>query len=365
MAGQRFFIISIDGGGIRGVMPSMLLQSLGQAVLDRADLLAGTSTGSIIALGLAADVPIEQITAVYRAPSACSQIFTPWAQRGQGADPAPGSWWQRLKEAVRREELHLLESGVFSVIEELLHPMYTNEGLRALLEGQGAHQRVDELRRFVMAPTFLLDGGTSGEPHWHAAAVHNLPDNAALGGYGELHVVEAIMASAAAPLAFPPFAHDGRLFVDGGVFANNPAMMALMGAIKGGLVGPRGGVPLEDVTLLSLGTGQASNGYPPASTDFPPPYGVLGWMWPRARSPDAPAMPLLQLQNDAASQIVDDQLRALLPEGCYRRVQFDLGVRPIAMNDCSRLPELEAMAQTCIASPEWQAVREWLAQRLG
>ena len=71
-------ILACDGGGIFGVITAKLLQSLDRSVLDNIDLFPGTSTGSIIALGLASGVSIDTIFELYSSEQACSQIFQPY-----------------------------------------------------------------------------------------------------------------------------------------------------------------------------------------------------------------------------------------------------------------------------------------------
>ncbi|MGC1952989.1 MAG: patatin-like phospholipase family protein [Gammaproteobacteria bacterium] len=62
MTETSYRILACDGGGIFGVITAKLLQSLDRSVLDNIDLFAGTSTGSIIALGLASGVSIDTIS---------------------------------------------------------------------------------------------------------------------------------------------------------------------------------------------------------------------------------------------------------------------------------------------------------------
>jgi patatin-like phospholipase/acyl hydrolase len=78
MANKRFIMLSCDGGGVRGLITAKLLQTLDPAFLQSVSLFAGTSTGSIIALGLAAGLPIDQIVEIYRSMSNCNAIFTPY-----------------------------------------------------------------------------------------------------------------------------------------------------------------------------------------------------------------------------------------------------------------------------------------------
>jgi patatin-like phospholipase/acyl hydrolase len=89
MTHTTYRILSCDGGGIRGVITAKLLQALDPSVIKNIDLFAGTSTGSIIALGLASGVPIDTIVELYSSQNACSKIFQPYlplAVRPEGAD---------------------------------------------------------------------------------------------------------------------------------------------------------------------------------------------------------------------------------------------------------------------------------------
>ena len=364
----KYFIISVDGGGIRGVIPAMLLRSIGQETISKASLFAGTSTGSLIAVGLAADVAIEFITDTYLDPRACHTIFTPYVgspeQRDAGAHL---SLRQKLAGLLVNEEQEMLESGIGSVFEELLFPQYTAAGLRQVIERCAPDTSLADLKHHVFVPTFVLDAITPAGPQWEATAFHNLPGTAGFGGNPEAPLVDAIMASAAAPLYFPPHPYAGKLFVDGGLMAQNPTMLALAAAIQAGLVGERG-VPLDEVSILSLGTGSNTSSYPPQGVDFPPPYGMLGWSWPEPRGPSTPAVPLTDAILDGVAQVTDYQVQALIGKDNYRRAQVKLGTTPIALNDCAMLHAtggLEDLANEYIATPYWQQTIQWVKERLG
>src|SRR5215213_1985690 len=79
MTMSNYFIVSCDGGGIRGLVTAMLLEDLEAkcpGFLSQVALFAGTSTGGIIALGLAAEIPIRKIRSIYESKAA--QIFEPF-----------------------------------------------------------------------------------------------------------------------------------------------------------------------------------------------------------------------------------------------------------------------------------------------
>jgi hypothetical protein len=333
---RKYFIIAVDGGGIRGVIPSMLLRSLGDATILNADLFAGTSTGSLIAVGLAAGVGIGKITDTYLDPRACRTIFTPYQRI------APG-------------------------VGELFFPRYTGEGLRQIIRECAPDTTLGALTRHVIAPTFLLDGGSSATPQWHATAFHNLPGPVGLGGYAEAPLVDAIMASAAAPTYFPPHRYAGRLFADGGIMAQNPAMVALAAATRAGLVGD-GGVPFDRVSILSLGTGRNESSFPPGGRRLLPPYGLLGWSWPRARGRTTPAMPLTDAVFDGVAELTHYQVESIIGRANYRRAQLELGPVAVPLNECGIVHApggLVERTEQYMAGTEWGDITRWVRERLG
>ena len=172
-------------------------------------------------------------------------------------------------------------------------------------------------------------------------------------GFPGTKVIDAIMASAAAPVYFP--AHDvpgtpgGNAFIDGGVFANNPSTAALA-ALIGSRVTEEQGIPLSRVHLLSVGTGFTAHSYPPPDARFP--YGVLGWLRPR-QDDGAPAFPLVSTVFDGTSQINDFSSRLLLGADNYIRVNPQLD-QTFSMDDCGAIPAMLAATERFMASDEWR-----------
>ena len=132
MTNTTYRILSCDGGGIRGVITAKLLQALDPSVIKNIDLFAGTSTGSIIALGLASGVPIDTIVQLYSSQKACSKIFQPYL---------PLAEQDRLGRAFAAGEQALIATSEAPAdlgdrLRELgpllLFPKYRSDGLREL-----------------------------------------------------------------------------------------------------------------------------------------------------------------------------------------------------------------------------------------
>jgi patatin-like phospholipase/acyl hydrolase len=214
----------MDGGGIRGIFTARLLVRLNQRVpgiLQRIDQFACTSTGGILALGLAAGLAPEKLVDLYRE---------------KGAIIFDDSWLDNLRD-----------------VGNIAGSQYDNRNLKRelanIFKQQGA-TILDDLPKRVLIPTFDLDDRQdprrkAGKPgSWKPKFFHNYPGD---DSDGKELVVDVAMRTSAAPTYFPTY---GR-FIDGGVVANNPSMAALAQAIND----KTGRQNLADVRLLSLGTG--------------------------------------------------------------------------------------------------------------
>lgn len=214
MRGYR--ILSLDGGGVRGVYTARLLERLEAAqpgFLASVDLFAGTSTGSILALALAAGREPGELVELYRQHAA--RIFD-------------DSW---------RDDL--LDLG------RLIGADYRLDGLLAVLTEAFADLTLRDLPRHALISSFDLDPGRDANPRaFQPAFFHNFPCESS---QCDERLVDVAARSCAAPTYFPSY----QGFVDGGVVANNPAMCALAQALDA----ETGGQQLDDLRLLSLGAG--------------------------------------------------------------------------------------------------------------
>jgi hypothetical protein len=193
---STFRILSIDGGGIRGILPAAFLSTIesetGRRVVDHFDLIAGTSTGGIIALALGLGISAEEIVGFY-------EKFGP--------------------------EVFSQHPGRFSKIRHLFRPRYDSDKLRGALETVFANSKIGESKTRLVIPA--TDAG-SGDVYIFKTA-HSVKFST---DYKKL-ASEAAMATAAAPTFFRQFlASDGVRLLDGGLWANNPTMVAVVEAMS-------------------------------------------------------------------------------------------------------------------------------------
>lgn len=284
-------ILSFDGGGIRGIVTLALLQRLEQQVpgfVARADLYAGTSTGGIIALGLAAGKTIQELLSLYV---------------DNGKAIFDDSWLRDL--------VHM---------GDVIGAKYDQKNLGNILDGLFAEKTLAQLNKRVLIPSFDLDciDPQAPEEHtWSPKFFHNFPGS---DSDGDLSVVDVALNTSAAPTYFP--SHDG--FIDGGVVANNPTMAAVAQTQDGrAQIDPRPAI--SDLRVLSVGTGTVLGFIKGKTNDW----GVAQW-----------AEPLVSLLLDASAGIADYQCSQLLRDN-YRRLApvFDPGVN-IKLDEWERAQDL-------------------------
>jgi len=232
MEKNTFNILSIDGGGIRGVFPAKFLASLehrlaeigngGTEIHQHFDLICGTSTGGIIAIALALGIPADKILGLYL--NHAEDIFgkkRPW-------------------------------------YKSLTYSKYSNTSLASILKdtfkdaSTGNDLRLNDCKTNICIPIYdLFEGKPSvlkNKYHPSFTRDYHIP------------AFQAALATAAAPTYFDPFSgsynkiqtestEDFSNKVDGGVFANNPALLGIIEAQKAF------GKNLNEIKVLSIGTG--------------------------------------------------------------------------------------------------------------
>ena len=213
---QFFNILSLSGGGARGIFQASFLEKLEndeQLKNIRFDLIVGTSTGSITAAALAIGRSAREVRNIFE--NNLDNIF-----------PHHG-WNLALKGATSKG------------------PLFDIQKLRDVLYREFGHKRLSDAKTGLLVNSTTLD---RFEPKTFSSL--SQPQGA------NLRIVDAVAASCSAPIFFAPHDIDeqSRSYVDGGLWANNPAMVGVDYAMYDL------GIPAQRIRVLSLGTGEAAPG---------------------------------------------------------------------------------------------------------
>lgn len=227
---KPFKILSIDGGGVRGILPAKLLSEMenhlyqangNKSLWECFNLITGTSTGGIIALGIALGIPATEILNFYLNKSKI--IFG--NKRGLA-----GRWFYSKHD---RTDLETITRNLFARYNNGIDPLLGN------------------CKTAVAIPVYNFNDGQPKvlKSNYHPSLVRD-------------HQIPAYMvalATSAAPTFFDPYSSlyndlagkKNEFFhnVDGGVFANNPSLGCLIEVQRSF------NIPLENIKMLSLGTG--------------------------------------------------------------------------------------------------------------
>jgi len=284
-------ILSLDGGGLRGVLTAKLLERLETAhpgFLSQVDLFAGTSTGGVLALGLA----------LGRSPWDMGQLYT-----GAAEKVFADSVWDDIRD-----------------LGKLTGADYSNRPLKQAILDLVGEITLGDLPKRVLISSFQLDNNphTSGVPRtWKAKFFHNFPSP-----HSDAHekVVDIALRTGSAPTYFPIY----QGYVDGGVVVNNPSMCALAQALHP----ETGGQKLEEVTLLSSGTGIISIYLTEKDADW----GLAQW-----------APHLLSIMIEGGVGVADYQCRQILGDR-YLRIDPVLPIS-MGMDDLAQIPIMQELGQ--------------------
>jgi patatin-like phospholipase/acyl hydrolase len=333
---DRFRILSVDGGGMRGLIPARVIQNLEERlqaeagsearVADYFHMFAGTSTGGLVALSLTVpDLPDHPDRPLLSA-SGLADLYT---------SDGPKIFHRGLGQKLR-------------TLRGWIGPKYGLRGLEAaVIRNLGSDAKLADALRELVVVSYDM---TATEPYffkrWPAREddARNYP------------LTDAALATAAAPTYFPSHEVDHDALVDGGVFAANPALAAVVEALKRQSDEPHH-LSTDDLLVLSIGTGQHDTHYTQAQVSG---WGKLGWVIPHEGEP-----PILATVLGGASDGVDHWTQTLLNEPPpphvtadqigrgprFFRMQVDLNP-PLPMDDPSdqALERLEAAAAELISA---------------
>jgi patatin-like phospholipase/acyl hydrolase len=207
-------IISLDGGGMHGFATVTLLKRLAErypSLIENTDLIAGTSIGGIIGLGMALGHSLDLI----------SHNFI----RGFP-----------LAFTTNHARLIAFYAGLAS--------KYDNRKFKAFLRTVYGGTKLKDLQKKVLIPTFSIDDESLLHRRWRAKIFHNFEGTDC---DGEAKVLDVAMASSAVPVYFPAY----EKYIDGALVANNPAFCAVAQTQdKRNQFRPK----LDEVVVLSIGT---------------------------------------------------------------------------------------------------------------
>jgi hypothetical protein len=331
---SRFRILSIDGGGLRGLVPALVLRDLEERLTqitgekrplcDYFHLFAGTSTGGLISLGLTARDPKNRDE-----PSMdTTELVDLYKKRGPKIFPP------------RFRFLRMLLG--------LIRPKFSNGGLKRAVDEEIGDSPLSEALRDVVITAYDV---TAHEPRFFKRWK-------ALAGGPDPTMADAALATAAAPTYLPPHEFDRHAFVDGGVFVANPTVAAITEALNRKSDDPSG-LELGELFVVSLGTGFYKEQLPPPRLR---PWGAISWILPRGSEPS-----LMRAMLDGQTSSADYWAKALLNRGTeprYYRIESELAT-DFEMDDSRKktLEGLEKAAEKLIGerSADIQAIAEHLA----
>ncbi len=312
-------ILSLDGGGIRGLVTSQWLRGAEDAfarsgkagLLANFDLVAGTSSGALIACALAVGLGPGQIMDVFR------------DQRDRIFPGLAGRLWSRA-------------GRVFT--QGPSAPRYDGKGLDEVLQEVFGKTTLGQLDAKVMVTSYDTISRTpiifkSFHPR-----------------HRDLLVWEVCRATASAPTYFPAYGMvvDGvqRSLIDGGIVANNPTALAIAEALRQ----DSGVSQCSQLLVLSVGSGARTR---PISLRSAREWGALEW-----------AVPIIDVLFDGNSDSVDYVARQLVGDG-YFRLQTALlaGLDDLDDTSAGNIAALEKLAADYLAREATQDLLDEMARR--
>lgn len=238
ISNKKFTILSIDGGGIRGILPAIVLADLevelqkehpGRKLYEHFDLICGTSTGAILAIAIALGIPAKELVNFYK----------------ENADIIFPRWYLKVLPRLTRVIIASIYSNV--KLKRKLKEVYSSAN-------NGISPCMTDLKTKVCIPSF---NGNDGQIN-----VFKTKHNKDYTRDYKIPVYQVALSSASAPIYFPPnsfsFSNEHGQgsnvnMIDGGIFANNPALIGILEAVD------KLGYDFNDIRLLSLGTGKGKH----------------------------------------------------------------------------------------------------------
>lgn len=289
MSGAHY-ILAIDGGGFRGAYSAHLLKRMedewGINWLKLFHTFAGTSTGSIIAAGLASGLSASKISEFYKKHG--SKIF-------------PRCYFPSF--------------GIFK-------SRYRNDYLRSVLKDVFQDQTLGQIKAPLILPATDIGNG--------CVHVFKSGYNGEFVRDKNVLIRDAVMASCSAPTFFDPYPIDGYYLADGGLWANSPSLVAISDAKR------RLGKNLDDLRVFSIGTGIGRRFFSQKQRWW---HSLMGWgFFTRWSGPKFISM-VLNLQSETANNTVG----LLLKPDQLLRINFESD-KPLPLDEPRDLQDLISRA---------------------
>lgn len=297
---MTFKILSLDGGGIRGVLSATILKEVEKTLIEKTgkklheyfDLVTGTSTGSILAAGIASGMSASELLELYE-------------KEGENIFPKCVRWqrkWRLLGQLLGNHVLYPHEygnQGLTNVLKRRLPNKESGEPLTI--------QDIKETQLLIPAYDVYSRNTT-----W-------FNNSSPTAWYSNLELWKICTASSSAPTFFPPYelpynAEQSLPHIDGGVSANNPALMAIAHALQIERQN-KSNFNLNDIAVFSIGTGNTTCPYTYKEVKG---WGQLGWA---GHLPDMFMSPATQNSEQICYQILGSVKQN------YLRLDFDLNER--------------------------------------
>jgi uncharacterized protein len=298
-------ILSIDGGGIRGLIPALVLGRIegrtGKPIAELFDVIAGTSTGGILALGLTCP--------------------------GKGGRPRYTA--ADLAEMYVKDGTTIFPHECLGKVRQLIEPKYSSKGRDAVLAQRLGEARLKDALTEVVITAYDI---TARKPRFFRSVRAKQSPEA------DFAMRDLARATSAAPTYFEPVrlpvarAAKPYVLVDGGVFANNPGMCAFVddSTVQG---------EVERTLMVSLGTGELIRPYRYRCAKH---WGALQW-----------AQPVIDVFLDGESDTVNYQLKTILGKR-YHRFQVKLTSASDNLDDASasNIEKLEHQAEELLENQD-------------
>ncbi|CAD5181227.1 unnamed protein product [Musa acuminata subsp. malaccensis] len=333
--GNLVAVLSIDGGGIRGIIPATILTFLEEKLqnldgedarlADYFDVISGTSTGGLVTAMLTA--PNEKNRPLF----AAKDILSFYVDHSPKIFPQP---WEAIARAIES-------------IRRILGPKYNGEYLRHIIRERLGCSKLHQALTNVVIPTFDIKQLQPTIFSSYKARDDELMD---------AQLSDICISTSAAPTYLPAHYfktknHKGEVrefnLIDGGVAANNPTLIALGEVRKDHfrrdpeIFSSTKYIDCSKLLVLSLGTGIPKNEkkYDAKSAGK---WSILGWLM------NGGSNPLIDAFTHASSDMVDIHISAVFEgdlESNYLRIQDDTLEGPLSSVDISTKENLENLVK--------------------